>query len=71
MIDAALLAYGAPLGEAFQLRDDLRDGEAAEGIDDDVVRALVTSARDALTDASIDPDAVAALRGLADLVGVA
>lgn len=70
-IDAALGAYGVPLGEAFQLRDDLRDGEAADGIDDDVVRALVASARNAIADAPIGPEAVAALRGLADLVEVA
>jgi geranylgeranyl diphosphate synthase type I len=67
-VERALHAYGGPLGEAFQLRDDLRDGEAAPGVDADLVRTLVASARAALAEAPIDPEAAAALRGMADLV---
>ena len=62
---AALRAYGDPLGEAFQLRDDLQDGEAASGITGATVDDLVRRARAALSDAPIDGDAAGALDELA------
>jgi geranylgeranyl diphosphate synthase, type I len=67
----ALRAFGAPLGEAFQLRDDLLDGEALPGVAPSDVNALVDRARAALRDAPIDPDAAAGLDGLASLVSMA
>ena len=44
-VAAALAAFGAPLGEAFQLRDDVRDGEAALGHGRRSVDDLVAQAR--------------------------
>jgi len=63
---ASLARFGRPLGEAFQLRDDLLDGEGAHGATPALVNALVDEARDALDRAVLDPEAVAALRTLAD-----
>jgi geranylgeranyl diphosphate synthase type I len=63
---ASLARFGRPLGEAFQLRDDLLDGEGAHGATPGLVNALVDEARDALDRAVLDPEAVAALRTLAD-----
>jgi geranylgeranyl diphosphate synthase, type I len=70
---ATLRDFGRPLGEAFQLRDDLVDGDAADGIDAAAVNDLVHAARTALTSASdpLDPEAVAALDELASLVAIA
>ncbi|HSL09849.1 MAG TPA: polyprenyl synthetase family protein [Actinomycetota bacterium] len=51
-----LAAFGAPLGTAFQLLDDLRDGDAAEGVDVSTLEALFAEARAALTDAPFDPE---------------
>jgi len=65
---ARLERYGEPLGEAFQLLDDFRDGDAsasASGID---ARKLIAEAKDALDPDVLDRDAVAALGSLADLV---
>ena len=56
-VDAALAAYGRSLGEAFQLRDDLLDGDAAPG----VVAADVDVRIDAACAALEDPDARRAL----------
>jgi geranylgeranyl diphosphate synthase type I len=64
-----LAHFGAPLGEAFQLRDDLDDGEAAPGVTPGIVDALVREAKAALDPAIIDLDAMAALMDLADRVG--
>ncbi|MGZ8631922.1 MAG: polyprenyl synthetase family protein [Actinomycetota bacterium] len=61
----ALRAYGAPLGEAFQLRDDLHDREGAHGATPATVNALVARAREALREAPVDRDAADALDGLA------
>ena len=64
---AALGAYGASLGLAFQLLDDERDGEAAT--EPGRVAALVSQARAALDGIGFDHAATAALRTLADMVG--
>jgi len=65
-IDAVLAAYGRPLGLAFQLRDDERDGDATPAPGE--VSGLVAEARRALDGADLDPAAASALRELADLV---
>lgn len=62
---ASLRRFGAPLGEAFQLRDDLEDGEGAHGATWADVAGLVAQARGALEPSVLDADAVAALDGLA------
>ena len=64
---AALGAYGASLGLAFQLLDDERDGEAAT--EPGRVAALVSQARASLDRIGFDHATTAALRTLADLVG--
>jgi geranylgeranyl diphosphate synthase type I len=62
----ALAAYAGPLGLAFQLRDDERDGDAVPV--PGLVSSLVADARVALHDPHLDPAAMDALRALADLV---
>ena len=71
---AALDRVGGPLGLAFQLRDDLRDGDAAAGVTAAEVEALVAEAKaalepGALEPVSLEPGAVGALMALADRVG--
>ena len=61
----ALRSFGAPLGEAFQLRDDLRDREGADGVTFESVQERVAQARAALRGAPIDADAAGALYELA------
>ena len=68
--DAALSRFGAPLGRAFQLRDDLEDGEGAHGATPAEVNALVAQARAALRDAVLTSPAVDALDALARLVAM-
>jgi geranylgeranyl diphosphate synthase, type I len=68
--DAALSRFGAPLGQAFQLRDDLEDGEGAHGATPAEVNALVAQARASLHDAALSPAATEALDALARLVGM-
>jgi geranylgeranyl diphosphate synthase type I len=65
-VTAALAAYGAPLGVAFQLLDDERDGEATLAADR--VTDLIAQARVGLDAPCLDPEAVRALSSLADLV---
>lgn len=62
---AALAAYGRAAGEAFQLRDDLQDGQAPAGALERV-DALVAEALAALEGARLEPVALAALRRLAE-----
>ena len=69
-VGECLARFGRPLGEAFQLRDDLEDGEAASGVSPDTVNRLVAEAK-----ASLDPDvvpqpALEALHDLADEVAM-
>ncbi|HVF08740.1 MAG TPA: polyprenyl synthetase family protein [Actinomycetota bacterium] len=70
----ALRAFGGPLGEAFQLRDDLIDAEAAHGSTREAVDELVSTARAALRAAArqitIDAEAVRALDALAARVAM-
>lgn len=65
----ALVAFGEPLGEAFQLRDDLADGDATHGATAETVARLVTSAQAALAETGADPVTAAALSELARAVG--
>ncbi len=62
----ALEAYGDPLGVAFQLRDDERDGDVP--VTHGEAALLAARARDALDGAPLEPAVVEALRSLAELV---
>jgi geranylgeranyl diphosphate synthase type I len=62
-ITTALAAYGAPLGLAFQLLDDERDGEVT--LEPGRVEALIANARAGLDAPGLEPDAVRALAALA------
>ncbi|HLB62798.1 MAG TPA: polyprenyl synthetase family protein [Actinomycetota bacterium] len=62
-----LSRYGQPLGEAFQVLDDLRDSEADQGARERA-DALVTRAKASLDPAALSPEAVGVLRMLADLI---
>jgi geranylgeranyl diphosphate synthase type I len=63
-----LARFGRPLGEAFQLRDDLQDGDAAPGVTRDTVDALVAEANASLDPSVVTEQAAAALRRIADEV---
>jgi geranylgeranyl diphosphate synthase type I len=65
-----LRRFGAPLGEAFQLRDDLIDGDAAHGATARDVNALVDRALVSLDAEVLAPEAVDALRTLAGLIAI-
>jgi geranylgeranyl diphosphate synthase type I len=62
--------FGRPLGEAFQLRDDLEDGEAPPGVTRETVNALVGEAERELDPAELGAEPSEALRGLADRVAM-
>jgi geranylgeranyl diphosphate synthase type I len=64
----ALVRFGDPLGQAFQLLDDLHDGEAAPGISLADAHGLVEHARAALGAPPLTDAGVQALGALADLV---
>ena len=68
-VDATLARYARPLGEAFQLLDDLADGDAPAGASRGDALAKVEAAKAALATGDVDDEAAAALRSLADLVG--
>ena len=67
-VEDALRRYARPLGLAFQLLDDLADGDAAAGATREDALALVARARAALT-GPLAPTSVVALDQLAELVG--
>ena len=64
---AVLAEYGAPIGLAFQLRDDERDGDIAAV--PGRVAQLIAQGQAALDSPGLEPAGVASLRALADLVG--
>jgi geranylgeranyl diphosphate synthase type I len=64
----ALVAFGEPLGEAFQLRDDLRDGDATHGATAKTVDRLVSASQAVSSDVGLEPVAAAALFELAGMV---
>jgi geranylgeranyl diphosphate synthase, type I len=68
-VEEALRAFARPLGGAFQLLDDLADGDAAPGASRAEAAALVESSRAALVDPSLDRTAADTLDALATLVG--
>jgi geranylgeranyl diphosphate synthase type I len=68
VIDEALARYARPLGSAFQLIDDLADGDAPIGASRDDALAEVEEAKAALAGVP-NAEAAEALRSLADLVG--
>jgi geranylgeranyl diphosphate synthase, type I len=68
-VEEALRAFARPLGAAFQLLDDLADGDAAPGASRAQAAALVESSRAALVDPSLDRTAADTLDALATLVG--
>ena len=65
-----LARYGRPLGEAFQLRDDLEDGEEAPGVTRDTVNGLVAEAKESLDPALLPAESIDALGELADMVAM-
>ncbi|HEX6581088.1 MAG TPA: polyprenyl synthetase family protein [Actinomycetota bacterium] len=65
---ACLSRFGRPLGEAFQLRDDLTDGDAAPGVTLETVNERIADAKAALDPEVLVAEAVPILRGLADEV---
>jgi geranylgeranyl diphosphate synthase type I len=67
---AKLTRFGAPLGEAFQLADDIVDRGAAANVSPAVVRELIAEARQALDPAVFDEQSVTALHALADSIVV-
>jgi geranylgeranyl diphosphate synthase type I len=67
-VTACLGRFGRPLGQAFQLRDDLEDGDAAPGVTAETVRRRVALAKAALDPALVAPDALPVLLRLADEV---
>jgi geranylgeranyl diphosphate synthase type I len=69
-VGECLARFGRPLGEAFQLRDDLEDGDAASGVSPDTVNRLVAVATASLDPDVVPPAAIAALLGLADEVAM-
>lgn len=66
---AVLAAYGGPLGEAFQLLDDLRDGDRPV-VDRGRIGALIGAAVAALDPEVVRGDVVEALAELARRVGI-
>jgi geranylgeranyl diphosphate synthase type I len=69
-VGECLTRFGRPLGEAFQLRDDLEDGDAASGVSRDTVNRLVADAKASLEPGVVQPPALSALHDLADRVAM-
>ena len=70
-VSACLSRFGRPLGEAFQLRDDLEDGDAAAGVDPETVNGLVAEAKKELDHPDLlTAESIPALRRLADMVAM-
>ncbi len=67
-VGECLSRFGRPLGEAFQLRDDLTDGDAAPGVTVETVDGRVADAKAALDPDVLVADVVPFLRRLADEV---
>jgi geranylgeranyl diphosphate synthase type I len=68
---ALLSRYGTPLGEAFQLMDDLRDEPGRSPVTPETVARLAADAKRSLDPDSLDPVAVQHLSVLADVVASA
>jgi geranylgeranyl diphosphate synthase, type I len=70
LVETRLRRFGAPLGEAFQLRDDLLDGDGRHAATAKDVNALVGDAIAALDPKVLDPVALESLRSLAGLIAM-
>jgi geranylgeranyl diphosphate synthase type I len=64
-----LQRFGEPLGLAFQMHDDLRDGEAV-GLTLEDVQALVERSKEAIDPESMDLDAAEALASIAETIAI-
>jgi geranylgeranyl pyrophosphate synthase len=69
-VSECLSLFGRPLGEAFQLRDDLEDGEAAAGVTPETVNGLVAEAKASLDPTVLAAASIPALGDLADRVAM-
>jgi geranylgeranyl diphosphate synthase, type I len=69
-VTGCLSRFGRPLGEAFQLRDDLEDGEAAAGVTRETVNGLVAESKVSLDPALLATESIPALADLADEVAM-
>ena len=67
-VGECLSRFGRPLGEAFQLRDDLTDGDATPGVSVETVNGRVAAAKAALDPDVLVAEVVPVLRRLADEV---
>ncbi|MBI3647971.1 MAG: polyprenyl synthetase family protein [Actinobacteria bacterium] len=67
---AILSRFGGPLGEAFQLLDDLMDDPARTPVSKETIQRLVEHAKKTLDPAVLGAEAVTALRALADFVSL-
>jgi geranylgeranyl diphosphate synthase type I len=67
-LERTLAAFARPAGEAFQLRDDLADRDAAPSVTANTVERLLDEAVAALEDPGLEPAAADALRSLAGLL---
>jgi geranylgeranyl diphosphate synthase, type I len=70
VVGECLTRFGRPLGEAFQLRDDLEDGDAAPGVTPEVVNQRVAVAIAALDPALVASEALPVLCRLANEVAM-
>jgi geranylgeranyl diphosphate synthase type I len=69
-VERSLSRFGRPLGQAFQLRDDLEDGDASPGVTRDTVNGLVAEASASLDPDVLAPQALRVLERLADEVSM-
>jgi geranylgeranyl diphosphate synthase, type I len=70
VVKGSLSRFGRPLGEAFQLRDDLEDGEAAAGVTRETVNGLVAEAKGSLEPGLLPGESITSLGDLADMVAM-
>ncbi|MGZ8566412.1 MAG: polyprenyl synthetase family protein [Actinomycetota bacterium] len=66
-VEACLRRFGEPLGQAFQLLDDLRDGDGSAGVTLEDVGTLVNDATSALDPAVLGSEAARSLATLTEL----
>jgi geranylgeranyl diphosphate synthase type I len=69
-VERCLSRFGRPLGQAFQLRDDLEDGDAVPGVTRGTVNGLVAEAKASLEADVLAPRSIPVLERLADEVSM-
>ena len=69
-VTECLSRFGRPLGEAFQLRDDLEDGEATAGVTRETVNGLVADSKGSLEANLLTAESIRTLADLADMVAM-